>query len=234
MPVPSAIADLSTTPGSNSPNGFVDGPGVLDDHQRTAYAFIRQLSDAQVALTGNQTIAGTKTFSSNIVGNLTGNASTATALAGTLAIANGGTGQTTAALAFAALKQAGSETSSGVFELSTDAEAQAFTADKVIDGAKLNTAFKGANQSLGTSGYQKLPGGVIIQWGRLTLTTNGQTFTLPIAFPNTFAVVVPVQVNAGGPVLSASNVVSANITSLSQFTIATNIASSLYYVAIGY
>ena len=79
MPVPTAISELSTTPGSNSPSG-ADSPSVLDDHQRTAYAFIRTLSDAKldassgVTLTGNQTIAGTKTFSSPIAGSVTGSA----------------------------------------------------------------------------------------------------------------------------------------------------------------
>ena len=78
MPVPSAIADLSTTPGSNSPVG-ADSPSVLDDHLRTVYAFIRTLSDTQVSLTGDQTIAGAKTFSTPI------------------GLASGGTGQSTAA-----------------------------------------------------------------------------------------------------------------------------------------
>lgn len=51
------------------------------------------------------------------------------------------------------------------------------------------TAFTGGNQSLASNGYQKLPGGLIIQWGldrpydgafgRYALTVN-----FPIAFPN--------------------------------------------------
>lgn len=46
------------------------------------------------------------------------------------------------------------------------------------------TAFTGSNQSLTTNGWQKLPGGLIIQWGT-TGTINGgsnATVTLPIAF----------------------------------------------------
>lgn len=66
MAVPSNISELSTTPGSNPPSG-ADSPSVLDDHLRTVYAFIKTASDAQVALTGNQTIAGVKTFSSTPV-----------------------------------------------------------------------------------------------------------------------------------------------------------------------
>lgn len=129
MPVPSTIADLSTTPGSNSPAGS-ESPALMDDYLRTAFAFIKQVSDTKldassgVALTGNQTIAGTKTFSSPIAGSVTGTAANVT---GTVAIAKGGTGQTTAAAAFNAIKQAATETDSGAVELATTAEASAGT-----------------------------------------------------------------------------------------------------------
>lgn len=79
MPVPSTIADLSTTPGSNSPAGS-ESPNLFDDYLRTAFAFIKQLEGQSVNLTGNQTIAGVKTFSSPIAGSVTGNAGTATKL----------------------------------------------------------------------------------------------------------------------------------------------------------
>lgn len=79
------------------------------------------LNTDKVDVSGNQTIAGTKTFSSPIVGSITGNADN---VAGTVAIVNGGTGQTTAANAFNALKQAASETATGVVELATASEAQ--------------------------------------------------------------------------------------------------------------
>lgn len=92
-----------------------------------------------------------------------------------------------AAGAFTTIKQLASETVVGVVELATDAEAQAFTAGKFIDGAKLATALEGANQSLTTSGYQKLPGGLIVQWQGAVHTAGkntAQTFSFPIAFPN--------------------------------------------------
>jgi len=43
--------------------------------------------------------------------------------------------------------------------------------------------FTGSNQSLTTDGYQKLPGGLIIQWGTADDTDLNVSF--PIAFPNT-------------------------------------------------
>ena len=44
MPLPSTIADLSTTPGSNSPGGG-ETPGLIDDYLRLYSAFIAQLRD---------------------------------------------------------------------------------------------------------------------------------------------------------------------------------------------
>ncbi len=45
------------------------------------------------------------------------------------------------------------------------------------------TDFAGANQSLTSSGYQKLPGGLIIQWG-VTAAASSGSITFPISFPN--------------------------------------------------
>lgn len=39
-------------------------------------------------------------------------------------------------------------------------------------------------QSFWANGYQKLPSGLIIQWGGKIMTSSPQTVTLPIAFPN--------------------------------------------------
>ena len=41
-------------------------------------------------------------------------------------------------------------------------------------------SFVGTNQSLAINGYQKLPGGLIIQWGKVT---NNGTYTFPLVFP---------------------------------------------------
>jgi hypothetical protein len=68
--------------------------------------------------------------------------------------------------------------------LADDAEAQGLTnALKLLTPDTLNMALKGANQSLAASGYQNLPGGLILQWGTGTYTSP-QAVTFPIAFPN--------------------------------------------------
>lgn len=64
---------------------------------------------------------------------------------------------------------------------------------EVYHSGNLGDAFKGANQSLSTNGYQRLPGGIIIQWGVANLGSNLAaavgastigSITFPITFPN--------------------------------------------------
>jgi hypothetical protein len=77
---------------------------------------------------------------------------------------------------------AATESSAGIVEMATAAEAQALASATVaLTPARLADAFKGANQSLSSSGYQKLPGGLIIQWGNATTNT---AVTFPITFPS--------------------------------------------------
>lgn len=81
------------------------------------------------------------------------------------------------------------ETRSGLIELATAAEAQALTdAVRALSPARLASAFGGSNQSLAASGYQKLPSGLIVQWGIYTATgsTSG-TISMPLTFPNVCA-----------------------------------------------
>jgi hypothetical protein len=54
----------------------------------------------------------------------------------------------------------------------------------VFSMESINTNFTGSNQSLSASGYQKLPGGLIMQWGNVSPTANNvTTVTFPTAFP---------------------------------------------------
>lgn len=117
------------------------------------------------------------------------------------------------------------ETRSGLIELATVAEAQAMSdAVRALSPARLASAFGGANQSLATSGYQKLPSGLIIQWGPIAAGATNITF--PIAFPTacTFAI-------ASG---SSTNVVSIVLSKTTTgFSINGTTASGTWY-AIGY
>ena len=68
--------------------------------------------------------------------------------------------------------------------VASSAEAQAQSDNtKVLTPLRLKEALQGANQSLAASGYQKLPGGLILQWGFSFANAGGSVITFPIAFP---------------------------------------------------
>ena len=82
-------------------------------------------------------------------------------------------------------------------------------------------SFIGTNQSLGTQGYQKLPGGLIVQWtdGVCSATPNTPVaINLPITFPNRilkfFATSFPMTSYVNCPAATNSSVsISSNIAS---------------------
>ncbi len=96
-------------------------------------------------------------------------------------------------------------------------------------------AFTGTS-SIGTSGYQKLSSGLVIQWGNaVTSTSAAQSVTLPVAF-NT--VIVNVQIT---PAISSQAVFgTTDFQSVSSFTFSiwntsgARVAVAGYWVAIGY
>lgn len=59
----------------------------------------------------------------------------------------------------------------GILALATAAEAQSLSSmasnAKIITPRTLNQSLQGGNQSFASNGYQKLPGGMMIQWGRV-------------------------------------------------------------------
>jgi len=92
----------------------------------------------------------------------------------------------------------------------------------ITDGLSLS-AFTGANQSLASNGYQKLPGGLILQWGISTAFSQNATedsyiITMPVTFPN--AMLHAMASNAGSVNFDAVPSISAM--SASQLTIAKN------------
>ena len=80
-----------------------------------------------------------------------------------------------------------STTVRGMVRLATSAEAQWLSdATIALTPATLDAALRGSNQSLAGNGYQKLPGGLIIQWGLTGSagTVRDVSAAFPIAFPN--------------------------------------------------
>ncbi|MFF9121687.1 hypothetical protein ACF09Y_40325, partial [Streptomyces massasporeus] len=64
-------------------------------------------------------------------------------------------------------------------------QAAADNSTKLATTAFVATAIGATNQSLAVNGYKKLPGGLIIQWIRVSFSsTSDANLTWPIAFPN--------------------------------------------------
>lgn len=131
------------------------------------------------------------------------------------------------------------ETRSGLIELATVAEAQAMSdAVRALSPARLASAFGGANQSLATSGYQKLPSGLIIQWGLSALIGDGGSIavTLPVAFPNNGLQGFCTSASTAGS--SNSSEVAVTSITTTQITVGFNDTSGgsaqLRWLAIGY
>jgi carbon monoxide dehydrogenase subunit G len=114
---------------------------------------------------------------------------------------------------------------SGIVELATAAEALTGTDTvRALTPSSIGTS----NQSLGTTGYKKLPGGLIIQWG---IAAFAAASTGTFSFTTTFSSVYAVLVN------SEAETVTAAVTSFttSGLTIKLSASSSMNcrYIAIG-
>ncbi len=126
------------------------------------------------------------------------------------------------------------ETRAGLMEIATDAEARAFTANKAIDGAKLASALTGSNQSLATNGYQKLPGGLIIQWGYSPASTPTINIVFPIPFPSSVTTIQLTDRDDGAGYNNSNSIINTAPTA-SGFQIGTFTGlTGIFWLAIGY
>jgi hypothetical protein len=129
-------------------------------------------------------------------------------------------------------------------QVATAAQSRAMTANNVyLSPLQLANAFTGTNQQIATNGFQKLPGGLIIQWGSIALNSTPQiNSTFPIPFPNQC---LSVAVNADDSTSNYAfgqlvNITNSNFTAVAytanpgSVPVAnTSIAIVLNYIAIG-
>lgn len=143
---------------------------------------------------GVVTVTGTQTLTNKTLTSPTINGGTITGITD-IAIADGGTGASTASAAFDALKQSASDTYSGAVELATSAETITGTdTARATTPAGLTAALASFfAQSQAEDGYIKLNNGVIIQWGsEASVPNNAATaYTLPLTFPNAAWLAIP-------------------------------------------
>lgn len=126
--------------------------------------------------------------------------------------------------------------STGLAAAST-AQAQAYTSDSVaITPLKLKEAMQGSNYSLGASGYQKLPSGFIIQWGKSAVigSNTSVSVTFPLTFPTACVSVVatPESPAAGNGSAIGCMSFTASGAVINNGNTETN--NGVYYIAFGY
>lgn len=117
-------------------------------------------------------------------------------------------------------------------QVATAAQSRAMTANNVyLSPLQLANAFTGTNQSTSSSGYQKLPGGIIIQWGTCTGNTTGFVNNFPTPFPSgCFVVTITDQGAASSP-----NYWTVNSKTAASFTASIGLGTSDggFFIAIG-
>lgn len=118
--------------------------------------------------------------------------------------------------------------------VASTAQAQAWTSNTtLITPFRLAEALKGTNQSLTSAGYQKLPGGLIIQWGSTSSANTTGTTPLPLTFPN--AVLFASVVDSGVGTPTAYGAWRTDTTTTSVIGWVFNVAPSAFsFIAIGY
>lgn len=120
--------------------------------------------------------------------------------------------------------------------ISSTAQSQAWSSNStLLTPLRLAEAFQAANQSLSGNGYQKMPGGLILQWGATSPSAVGDVVTsTPIPFPNQFLQVLITQgYTPGTGVISYAGV---HIINNSQFTWrgSSPTGQAFRFIAIGY
>lgn len=107
--------------------------------------------------------------------------------------------------------------------------------DLQINGSGFAHSFTSSG-SAGCSGYQKLPGGLIVQFGRLTAPTGiGDTISFPIPFTTNWAM----GANIGNDGSNLVEAVNCSYNDLSSFKVWTwkngsNVTGGFSYVAVGW
>lgn len=95
--------------------------------------------------------------------------------------------------------------------------------------------FTGTNQSLGATGYQKFPGGLIHQWGIIpAIPANSSVLvTYAIPFPNTSFIILPGS-GASGPGIPGVNGFAVSTTQARFWNSSTTVATQVgTYLVIG-
>lgn len=121
----------------------------------------------------------------------------------------------------------------GLVELATSAETVAG-----VDAVRAVTPsgfMSGFVSSLAANGYQKLPSGLIIQWGSGSTAIGGTNFTFPIVFPNAVYTITATNApqNLNVTTVAYSLAVGGFSAASYPYNSATSVASNITWIAIG-
>lgn len=99
----------------------------------------------------------------------------------------------------------------------------------VSDGASWIVIQGNGAASFASNGYQKLPSGLILQWGTGSIAGTSAVFSFPLQFPHTAFVI------SGNDVGSGDHTLAFSIANPAQFTAYGSVSvTSFQYIAIGY
>lgn len=114
----------------------------------------------------------------------------------------------------------------------------------LLSPIKLGYAFQGDNQQLASNGFQKIPGGLVIQWGTATVVTNSGGGTATISFPTPFPnnALAAIANYRSSSVIQEAYATYTWLISNSQFSVTLDPSSSgaptgsqtVFWIAIGY
>lgn len=124
-----------------------------------------------------------------------------------------------------------STTQKGKIEIATSAEAQTYASSLLaLTPATMYQALMGANQNLIVNGFQRLPGGLIIQFGGVSLPVGQRTTVanFPIAFPNAC---LSIALTSSGTPVSAAGETQTTYTVVQETT---NLQQWIRMIAVGY
>lgn len=170
MPIPSTVADLSTTASSNYPSG-TESPNQLDDYHRALCSIVRQVSDAKVTTGTLATTATTVSATDKILGRQTAGSGATEEITCTAAgralldDASASAQRTTLGLGTAAVLDVGTSASQ-VVQLTAAAKLPA------VDGSLLTNMPSGIPTQTGNSGKFLTTDGTNASWASLAALSS--------------------------------------------------------------